>query len=864
MDSEKKVLYAMQAIILFIAFGYLIAVTFFDMLETGVDHSKTIVGFLLGTVVGTIIAYNWGSSKGSADKTAAAKNRMQSKRRIKKEEAMKKLYLFVLAAIIALSPMAVANPVWATVTVETSRAAYTCDGVLTTYAYPFKVLADADLLVVKKATATSAETTLVLNTDYTVTGAGTSGGNVVLTAASKCGAGYTLTILRDMAATQTTDYVDGEAFSAVSIEDALDKVTLVQQQQAEQISRAPKLPKTSSITDISLPNPAADNYIGWNAGATGLENKSGPVVTTATQYEIDALVSYGGGTATTQATIEAALTAIGTVNKVTLLLRPGTWVISSNADWSAYTNVTFKIVPGAVISHGTFTMNIPNIDAGLYQWLTGVGAVTFLGSTKIAYPQWFLTNTIPGTTIMTAAFQYAAASVIAASGTVKVPMGIYKLDGTVVCQNNSVAAVRWEFDNGVELDTYLTGTTPLFSYTGVADVNMQAGIYGYPSIIAKNAGPVTARNSGVAVLAQGVVGIRFEFLAKDMTYALHLYNNEVNSYTEQVKFDIYSEYCQEAIRFEKNAGDSSFHGCGGILYANVYAGQTAINVGSGCYWYNFDLHLDAISHSVAPSAKAILIQSDGTTAHGTATFYIENQDEGAGGTAQAFDMPGAQPWSAQTFVTSQGVPLTGVRAKRLGLNFEDAGGPGSTLSAFASGQRSYNLASDGTVDLVHADGAAIVIRDGTSGGTAFLIADGATGVTVISDPGNKVQKVDLNATITTPYTASTIGFVGGGHIPCTITDSANNFLGSGIVSGMKLTISGSANNNVVVTVKTAAAGILTLETTDVLTTEGAGAPITLTYTPAFFIDPTVSTATITRITNRFATAKIIDTLTLGF
>lgn len=73
MDSEKKVLYAMQAIILFIAFGYLIAVTFFDMPETGVDHSKTIVGFLLGTVVGTIIAYNWGSSKGSADKTAAAK-----------------------------------------------------------------------------------------------------------------------------------------------------------------------------------------------------------------------------------------------------------------------------------------------------------------------------------------------------------------------------------------------------------------------------------------------------------------------------------------------------------------------------------------------------------------------------------------------------------------------------------------------------------------------------------------------------------------------------------------------------------------------------------------------------------------------
>ena len=71
----------------------------------------------------------------------------------------------------------------------------------------------------------------------------------------------------------------------------------------------------------------------------------------------------------TQATIEAALTAIGTVNKVTLLLRPGTWVISSNADWSAYTNVTFKIVPGAVFSTGAFTITFP---AG-----------------TVAYPEWF-------------------------------------------------------------------------------------------------------------------------------------------------------------------------------------------------------------------------------------------------------------------------------------------------------------------------------------------------------------------------------------------------------------------------------------------------------------------------------------------
>jgi hypothetical protein len=98
----------------------------------------------------------------------------------------------------------------------------------------------------------------------------------------------------------------------------------------------------------------------------------------------------------TQETIEAALTALGTTDTVRLTLRPGTWVISSNADWSAYTNVTFKIVPGAVISHGAFTVNIPNPDAKLYQIFSGAGIVTVSGNVQEVYPEWWGTasNTI--------------------------------------------------------------------------------------------------------------------------------------------------------------------------------------------------------------------------------------------------------------------------------------------------------------------------------------------------------------------------------------------------------------------------------------------------------------------------------------
>jgi len=52
-----------------VSFGYLFMVTFLELPETGVEHSKTVVGFLLGVGISTILQYYWGSSSGSADKS---------------------------------------------------------------------------------------------------------------------------------------------------------------------------------------------------------------------------------------------------------------------------------------------------------------------------------------------------------------------------------------------------------------------------------------------------------------------------------------------------------------------------------------------------------------------------------------------------------------------------------------------------------------------------------------------------------------------------------------------------------------------------------------------------------------------------
>lgn len=116
------------------------------------------------------------------------------------------------------------------------------------------------------------------------------------------------------------------------------------------------------------------------------------------------------GATTNSRSIASLLAAIGTSKQATIVLAHSgsgnttTYTIGQNVNWSAYTNVTFKIVPGGVISHGAFTVNIPNVDVGDYQWLSGAGAVTFSGQMRISKPIWFGTD---GTADQTE-IQYAA------------------------------------------------------------------------------------------------------------------------------------------------------------------------------------------------------------------------------------------------------------------------------------------------------------------------------------------------------------------------------------------------------------------------------------------------------------------------
>ena len=145
-----------------------------------------------------------------------------------------------------------------TVSATTTKNSYSGDGSTTTFAYAFKIFADADLQVIIRS-STGTETTKTLSTHYTVTNAGNdSGGNVVFTSGNIPASGETVVIRRNLTQTQGTDFVENDPFPAESHESALDRLTFICQAIQEELDRAFKISKTNTITSPEFTDSASD------------------------------------------------------------------------------------------------------------------------------------------------------------------------------------------------------------------------------------------------------------------------------------------------------------------------------------------------------------------------------------------------------------------------------------------------------------------------------------------------------------------------------------------------------------------------------------------------------------------------------
>lgn len=131
---------------------------------------------------------------------------------------------------------------------------YVGNGVTTSFPYTFRIFKKSDL-VVTVIDLNENLTVLTLDSDYTVTNAGSyTGGTVILPAA--LATGWQISIARELQATQETDLRNQGKFFAEVHEDAFDKLTMLIQQTYSALRLA--LRKPSSIANWY---DALNNYI---------------------------------------------------------------------------------------------------------------------------------------------------------------------------------------------------------------------------------------------------------------------------------------------------------------------------------------------------------------------------------------------------------------------------------------------------------------------------------------------------------------------------------------------------------------------------------------------------------------------------
>lgn len=177
-----------------------------------------------------------------------------------------------------------------TVSATTRKAGpYTGNGVATSFSFAFKVFATTDVQVVKASTS-GVESTLVLNSDYSVTlnadqNASPGGSIAYPLSGSPLAAGEKLAIVGSLDYSQTTTLPSGGAYSASVVERALDRLAILAQQILEIASRGVRLATTAATNvSASLPSPVASSVLGWNNTGTSLQNYDAGQLGVAVSY----------------------------------------------------------------------------------------------------------------------------------------------------------------------------------------------------------------------------------------------------------------------------------------------------------------------------------------------------------------------------------------------------------------------------------------------------------------------------------------------------------------------------------------------------------------------------------------------------
>lgn len=226
-----------------------------------------------------------------------------------------------------------------------ARIGYTISGA-GPYTIPYYFLNNSDLIVIRTPASGADPVTLVLTTDYTVTGVGSeTGGTLTLVAPVN---GDTLTIINEPPINQLSTFPETGKLPAKSIESALDKLTMAMKRVYDLTSRGLRLNDGDLATSFVFPISASGKLIGWgsdgkltNTTAAGV----GPNSIGATEI-IDGAVTVAK-IADPQLTTLAGITTQQATDIATLSAFVGT--LMSRIDAGAFRDAIGANVPSGVV-----------------------------------------------------------------------------------------------------------------------------------------------------------------------------------------------------------------------------------------------------------------------------------------------------------------------------------------------------------------------------------------------------------------------------------------------------------------------------------------------------------------------------------
>ena len=152
------------------------------------------------------------------------------------------------------------------------RVQYTATSGQTSFAVPFEFFTTADIKVFNGTSQLTFNASPSSASQYSVSGAGVSGGGSITLGGSGATLNDVITIFRDLAIARSTDFPTSGAFQISSLNDELDKIIAMCQQLERDLKFSPKAAATTANTfDITFPNLAANKVLSVNSSGNGLE-----------------------------------------------------------------------------------------------------------------------------------------------------------------------------------------------------------------------------------------------------------------------------------------------------------------------------------------------------------------------------------------------------------------------------------------------------------------------------------------------------------------------------------------------------------------------------------------------------------------